>query len=362
MTEETGSLHDDLMAAFDAPEPTPEAPPAAVPDAVAVPDAPVGETEAQREERVRDEKGRFAKKVETPAGTPEVEAQPEKVPEVAAAPPVPVVEPPPPIKPPQAWKPTLREQFATLPPDIQQEVLRREKDITTALQESSDARQAAQKFRELTTPYEHMFRAEGVDAHRAIQNLLQTTAALSSGAPHTRAQIVANIVRTYLPGREGLELLDQVLSGQPMTQSVASYTPQRDPRVDDLLAQVEAAKAQQAQTLQQKAKAAMEEVSGLEFFEDVREDMADLLDLAAKRGIAKTPKQAYDQAVSLHPEVSKVLKQREAARAAVTPTVATQRARAAASSVRSTPAGSVGKEVPRSLREELEAAFDNGGT
>jgi hypothetical protein len=356
MTEETGSLSDDLRAAFDAPEPTPEPVVEAAVETVAVPDAPVGETEQERADRVRDEKGRFAKKVETPAGTESVEAQPAKVEEVAVAPPV---EAPPPVKPPQSWRATQRELFGTLPPEVQQEVLRRETEITRALQESSEARQAAQWFKETTTPYEQLFRAEGVDAKRAVQNLLQTSAALQTGAPMTRAQIVANIVRTYLPGRDGLELLDQVLSGQQVTASPQwNQQPQRDPRVDQLLQQVEAAKAQQQQTLQVRAQQAVQEVQELEFFEDVREDMADILDLSARRGIAKTPKQAYDQAVSLHPEVSKVLQQRAAAKAAVTPNGATQRARVAASSVKSTPASAVAGEAPRNLRDEIAAAFE----
>ena len=37
-------------------------------------------------------------------------------------------------KPPQSWKPLAREKWATLAPDIQQEVLRREKETASALQ------------------------------------------------------------------------------------------------------------------------------------------------------------------------------------------------------------------------------------
>jgi hypothetical protein len=64
---------------------------------------------------------------------------------------------------------------------------------------------------------------------------------------------------------------------------------------------------------------------------------------------------AYNRAVQLNPEVSKVFEQREAAKRAASPNGPTQRARAAASSVKSTPATGIRvSQGNGTLREDLE--------
>jgi hypothetical protein len=118
-------------------------------------------------------------------------------------------------------------------------------------------------------------------------------------------------------------------------------------------------RATSAQQKQAEAAKSVQEVAQEEFFEDVRQDMADLIEVAQRRGVALTLKDAYTRAVGLHPEISKVVSQRAAA-AARTPAGATQRARAASSSVRSSPAVQPkgDREVGHDMRADLEAAMD----
>jgi hypothetical protein len=92
-----------------------------------------------------------------------------------------------------------------------------------------------------------------------------------------------------------------------------------------------------------------------EFFADVKDEMADIIELAAKHGRTITPRQAYEKAVSLHPEVSKVVEQR---RAFANQTGSTQKAMAAASSVKSSPASGIGSDQPKGLRDEIAAAWN----
>lgn len=367
---ETSDLHADLTAAFaesaaeaPAPDPTPSAEAPAPPEQHL--DGP-----AEGESRVRDDKGRFAPlKADKPADAESVklgaiapkEASqvPAKVgeqPPAEAAPKAPQTEP---IKAPQSWKPAARESWAKAPPEIQQEVARREKEISIALQESSEARQAYQKFREMTGPYEHMFRAERVDAFQATQNLLQTAAALATAPAAHKAQIVANIIKTYGVDIQTLaSALDGASppqGGQPQYQQPM----QLPPNVQSALSKIEQWEQRQAQTVQQQAEAAISEVQGLEFFEDVKDEMADLLELAAKRNLPLTPKEAYNRAVWANPDTAKVLEQRRAAQAAANPQGSTQRSRTAASSVRSTPAASMDDAQPKDLRETIRAAMDS---
>jgi hypothetical protein len=365
------SLRDSLEASFDATaEPAPEpvadpAPPPVETDAVtaAPPTDEASETEEARD-RKRDEKGRFAK-----AEAEKAEAEAKKL----AAQPAPAGEKPTTEKPaapspsapraPQSWKPDAREEWSKLTPRVQQEVLRREGEVQRALQESSEARQGFQKYKESVAPFENMIRAEGGDTLQAVQGLLQTAHMLRTAPPHVRAAGIARMVQNFLPGREGLELLDAALSGQaPQQQAQPRET--RDPRLDDLLAQIEQQRTAAAKQQEIEAAKQVQEVSQEEFFEDVRQDMADLVELAQKRGVVLPLRDAYNRAVALHPEVSKVVAQRAAAQR--TPQGATQRAKAASSSIKPSPAIAPRGEPGNtgSLREDLErsvAELESGG-
>jgi hypothetical protein len=321
-----------------------------VPAAVATDEtpAPIGEeTAEQKAERIRDEKGRFTK-AEAKESAP---AQQESKPKVDV--PAVIDQSKAEIRPPQSWKPTIREKWATLPDEVRQEVVRRERETAVALQESSEARQGYQKFRETVAPFEAMIRAEGGEPLRAVESLLQTAAALRTAPLQTKAQMVAQMVRQFLPGREGIELLDAALSGAPQSaQSAYSAPVDIDRRVEEVLARRDAERQQQ--DVSQRVTTALAEVEGEEFFPDVKGDMADLLELAAKRGFAMTPKEAYNRAVLVHPEISKVLEQRRAASKAQG---GAARSQLAASSVKSTPAAGDTSTQPKDLRETIIAAM-----
>ena len=348
-------ITEDLRAAIDtvATEPTP-APEAAPPPETEVQAATpsVSEDKATGEGRPRGPDGKFiktdaeikaeAKAVEpAPAPTEAKPVEPTPTPEVKVP------------KAPQSWKAVAREEWAKAPPAIREEVLRREAEIQRVMQESADSRQGYQKVKEAIQPFEQMIRAEGGEPIQAIQGLLQTAYALRTAPPQHKAQMIANMVRSFLPGKEGLELLDAALTpGAHQPQVAHQPIPQQpmlDPRVDQMLAQQRAA-------AQQRAQAQLAEVQGEEFFEDVREDMADIIEAHRKRGVDIDLRSAYNRAIRVNPDVAKVIEQREAAQRA-TSNGATQR-KAAASSVRSTPAASPVVGGEKDLREIIRAQME----
>ena len=384
-------LHAALSAAFDsvsesedeAPEPTvsdiAEAEEAPEPAASAAPseDAPAqaGEEKPEAADKSRDEKGRFAAKEAAkaaeakkakPAKAPEKvakapenpdEAEPdpaaEKAPEAKPEPSAPTV------KPPAGWRPAAREHWAKLPAEVQQEVTRREREASHVLEQSAQARRVAQEFERTIRPFEGMIRSEGSNPLRAVDSLLQTAMALRTAPPAHKAQIIAGIVRSYgIP----LDALDAALAGAPQGQGQAAqhpaYQPQspqqfRDPRLDLLL-------DQQAQALQRSTSSEAEKFAGEhDFFDDVRDDMADIIELGAKRGLDVSYADAYARAIAMNPEIQKVIKQRDAVKSAATAQAATQRAKAAASSVKPNPAQvSVSASGPKNLREGIEMAWE----
>src|SRR5262245_62547457 len=156
--DEEVSLRDQLEEAFQA-EPSADEPPAA---------------------RERDEQGRFVKS-ETPP--PEKTAQepaagrplepPEGKPPAAAVPPAP---PPEALKAPSSWRPDVREKWGVVPPEVQQEIHRRENELQHVLQVSSEARKFVDAFERTVSPYQVFIRAENSTPLQAIDNLMQTAA------------------------------------------------------------------------------------------------------------------------------------------------------------------------------------------
>lgn len=320
------------------------------------------------ESKGRDGKGRFQrgeraiKPTARPAQKLEASVAPAPTkPGVAAAPVAtgtPAATPPAELKAPQSWKAGTREKWGALPPEVQQEVYRREKETAAALQQASQARELHSAFTQTVQPYLGMIQAEGGQPMAAIGNLLQTAAALRTAPAGHKAQLIANMVRTFgVP----IEALDAALSGQPMPQG-QGHQQAVDPNAiaRQVMQQVtQGLQTQRQQATQQRYVTQMQDfASKHEFYDDVREYMADLLEVAGRRGIELTPEDAYNRSCEMHPEISKVHAQRKAVQQANATVASTQRARAASSSIRSQPSGAVSAPQPAGRRAALEAAFE----
>jgi hypothetical protein len=135
--------------------------------------------------------------------------------------------------------------------------------------------------------------------------------------------------------------------------------PATDPRVDQLFAQMEQAKHQRAQQEAQAADDAVVEFAKThEFTDDVREDMADIIEIAERRGQKLDLETAYKRAIGMNEEISNVVRQREAAKQATTAKAATSKARAAASSVRSSGPPPKGGPAQATIEDEIRAAME----
>ena len=372
--EETPSLRDSLSTAFDEGAEPIEA--IAEPVAVA-PEPQDGETQEQADERARDEAGRFAKT------KPAVVVKPTAVkPSVRPAAVVPTTakavlpgkpspssaQPPIEMKAPQSWRGPAKETWGALPEAARVEVLRREKEITQQLTAAGEDRKYAASIRATMQPYEAQIRAEGSTPEAAIGKLLNTAMALRTSPPAHKAQLVASLIQDFgVP----LQHLVNALSGQQMPTEQPQQQQQFDPAA--VAQQVEASLmkrlgASRESALVSKYTAetesflegrAMHGLDGNDYGEQIQNTMADLIETAARRGSTITLEQAYSLAARSHPEVSKVLAQQERAAGATKAQASTQRARAAAVSVRSTPATQpVSRNDGNSLRESLEAAAE----
>lgn len=321
--------------------------------------------------RQRDEHGRFQKGAKQAATVTSIDPKATQQAQDAQTPtdqgqststPAPGPGDPKDLKAPASWRPEAREEWGTLSPRLKAEIHRREYEANRVVQEGAQARQFISAFENVMRPYEMFIRAENSNPLQAVQNMMSTAAQLRVGTPHSKANLVAGIIKDF--GID-IEALDGILAGNPAIAQQAQHQQQqfRDPRMDQFL-------AQQQQYMQQQAQRENEEVrTGLgdfaakhEFYGDVSGLMADLVEVRSKQGQPIDLEQIYKQACQLHEGVSTILTQRAATVRSTGSSNAVLRAKRAASSVRSeaTPDGG---HVPKddSIRASLEAAIESVG-
>jgi hypothetical protein len=269
---------------------------------------------------------------------------------------------------PASWKASLREYWATLHPDVQREIHRREQDQYARERESAPLKQFAQRFSEISAPYRALMEAEGGNPLDAYHDYLKAATLLRTGAPNDRAAFVAGLVQRFNVPLEALDayLAQALRNPQQQFAPVAQqqYAPQqapqyRDPRLDALLADMEQRQGAEVRT----GINSFATDPKHEFFQDVRLTMADLMDAGAKRGIEMSLEEAYVRACQIEPEVKKVLDARAARGGASAAARTLAAARHAASSLPGAVAAparasAAGLNGTPSVRQSLEAALD----
>ena len=363
LRETLESKFDELDTGAPAEQPAPEVEPveAQEPDPT---ETPAG----QHSERARDDQGRFIE------GRPDIEQpKPQKAPQANPGPsstpqprqgqatgtqqPLPgtVTQ----TKPPQSWKPSEREEWAKLPPVAQQAVLRREREVNIALQQAAEHSKGSAAILEALRPYEATVRQSGLEPAKYVESLVATAHNLSIAHPERRADLFAELLQMYPVPPAALDAAwARRLGGQPQSQMSGPMQQMADPRaiVREELAQI------QNQAYEQRAQTQASELAEkLEFYGDVHETMADIIALWDKQGkqfvTEEDLQRAYTLACNMNPEVTRIMERRNAAKAVGTVKTATQRAKAASSSVRTQPSAAPAAQAS-GRRSVLEEAYD----
>lgn len=305
------------------------------------------EAAAQRE---RDEQGRFKAKEQAegiqPGPKPGPKAQGDRAP--------------------ASWRPEIREHWGQLPETVRSEIARREGEVQRTLQESAEARKNYDAVMKTIAPYEAFIRAENSNPIQAIDNLMSTAARLRTGTAPELATMVAGIVNQFGIGRFGngfIEMLDTALAGQtpkldPQQAAIDQVLNQRLAPIQQMFSQFQQAQqAQQQRVVEQAQSEVGQFLEKAEFGNDVREDMADLLEAAQRRGQNMTLLDAYKKACLMNDQVRSVISQRMQAKGAQQQTQAAQKARSAAVSVSgSAPMGAM-QQPATDVRSAIEAAI-----
>lgn len=217
-------------------------------------------------------------------------------------------------KPPVGWTPESREHWTKLPDNVRKQISKREVEVNKLLQDTSNARRLHHEFNRTVEPYKALMASQGVNNPlEAVNGLLETAAALSMGNQTQKAQRLAGLIKHY--GID-IETLDGVLAGeapQP-NQNQNQMSPDIEHLINQRLAPYEQERTRAAQQqdyeIKQRAASSVSAIADKEFFNDVRMDMADIVEMSTKRGQHITMEQAYERAVSMNENIQKVVRGR----------------------------------------------------
>ena len=261
--------------------------------------------------------------------------------------------------PPRSMSPAAREQWKDTPDAVRQEFARIDQRMEGMAQKYGRDAQRAQQMDRALAPFSQLFAMNGGPGE-TLPGLLQTASVLQMGAPQQKAEMVANIIKQF-----GVDIntLDNLLVGEAPPPEVQQQT-QVQQAVQQAVAPYQQTlsqlQAQQQYAAQQSQQEVASEVDAFarqpenEFYHDVKADMADILDMAANRGIEMDLKTAYDRACLMNPEISKIIQTRQGAQS-------TQQKRRASSSIHGTPGGEGDVAAPNSIAAALNDAWDNAG-
>lgn len=253
---------------------------------------PPVEAEKKEESPVEKEPPVEAEKKEEPPVEKEPDVEPEKKEEPLLAQ----------DKAPSAWSPAAREKWNDIPKEIRDEIVRREDAGAKGVRQLQEKYAPLEQAFNTIQPFIDEARQAGLDGGQYIARTMAAERNLRHQDMNIRFGQLLEIADTYgIPLRDTLNKLagQKVVPDPVPPQLQQGYVP---PHIQQELEQRR--KSDETRMEQEVAQFAEKH----EFFQDVKEAMADLIDL----GRAKTLEEAYELAVSYDANVQNVLNGRKA--------------------------------------------------
>jgi len=269
---------------------------------------------------------------------------------------------------PASWKKEAKGDWGALPLHVRQEVYKREMEVERVLKETAPIRQQIQEIQNVVSPYMARIQSAGVTPVEAMNELFKADFVLATGTQQSKAQMMAKLIKDYGVSIEDLDAA--IVAGmQPQQAQPQGFDPNYvnqlvQQQLNQALAPILQERQQREQQVVQQATQTVEQMAldpRYPYFDDVREEMADLIEVASRRGVALSLEDAYTKAVTINPNVSGQQSRQAMMTQANQQHQQAQKARIAASSVNGAPAsgGSNAYAGDGSLRGSIEAAFNN---
>ena len=276
---------------------------------------------------------------------------------------------------PQSWKGESKKLWETLPLNVRQEVARRERDITKVMNETAQVRQQVSQMQEVFAP--HMDRINTVyggntvdgDQQPALRRapIVQRHPAGQGTTGRQHGQAVQH--------RRSSHWMRRLSGSTPLRRSLQQSNIERilEQRLAPLqqFVQSQQQREQQARTQQEQQVTQTIEQMAVDpqypYFDEVRELMADIVEVNARRGIAISLPDAYTKAVRMNDDTYQASTARDSSQAATQAALQAhqqaQRAKGAAVSVGGAP-GAPGTNVgnPSDLRGTIASLIGDTGS
>jgi hypothetical protein len=243
--------------------------------------------------------------------------------------------------------------------------MKRESEIQRTMSESADARNIAQQVVEVMRPHLARVQQNGMSPFQAIGNIFQIEESLAVGSMAVKAATIAQLVKSY---NIDIQALDSALAGAPLpadtqVQSQVQELLRREMApFQQMMQQAQQRRANMQRQYEEQAASELDTFAAdpkNEFLDDVKDAMADIIELGVRRGVDISTADAYAQACQFDPRVKAVIASRNTRTTSISAAAAARKARAAAVSISGAPV--IGDDVtktPDHLRGAIEAAME----
>jgi len=216
---------------------------------------------------------------------------------------------------PHTWRRDAKEAWAQVPPVVREEIVKREKDIQSYVEQVKPQVALATTFEKIVSPYLEMFSKANINVFQNYEATLQVQKVLAFGSPQEKMTLIAELAKNA-----GLQLDGTQLSAPP--EAGQAYVAQLEAR----LAKLEGGFTQVHSTVQE-ARLQELETGIMAFLQDTEAhpygvELADDITRIIEKGLATNLEEAYQLAVQANPitrkrsfdaEVAKQLQSRTAA-------------------------------------------------
>jgi hypothetical protein len=242
--------------------------------------------ETPQEGPARDEGGKFAKRPDEAAEEPSETTE--------------TVEEEPVRKPPASWSPQAKADFLTLPPHIQDEVLKRERDVEKGFETKASEIKRWSPVDAVIAPHRDRWTAHGVSEDQAIGRLLAADTYLRENP----LAAIQELAQNY-----GVDLRMFAQGGLPQQQPALQPVMQRMQQLEAQLQARDEAAAQAQRSDVEKTIKAFSSSAEATYFADVEDDMTALIAAGRVQGdtMDEKLKNAYEMATWARPDIRKLI-------------------------------------------------------
>lgn len=252
---------------------------------------------------------------------------------------------------PKTWRPDAVKHWETLPEQVKDEILKREQDVFTGINQYKGEAEFGRSIAKSLEPYSAILKQYNVNVPQQISGLMHSHYTLAFGSPEQKSQLIQRLISDYKIDPASIGASKEAAYVDPEVAGLRSEFQRVQSQLQGFVAEKQ---QEMKQTLEKRIETFATNPAN-KYFNDVMPEMTQLL----KNGVCKTIEEAYEKAIYLNPGVRDKLVAEE-----YTKRQEAERQRAAEAAKASKPARVVSRQTPGgdtaargSMDDTLQEAF-----